>query len=212
MLTLERLKEMLELQDQLEVRIGGADWRSAGHNYKLCIHMECAEILDQYGWKHWKDVDKKPDLDAIAMELVDVWHFAMAYLMLHENFSAEGMHAQLSEAIEEYDSNVERSIEELCIGMSFSMYATGKFPYGNFLGIMGMIGMSFDHLYTLYVSKNVLNWFRQDNGYKEGRYLKNWGGREDNEHLQEICDLLGSDMTAKRLYKELKRTYAVFIK
>lgn len=41
-------------------------------------------------------------------------------------------------------------------------------------------------LFESYVGKNVLNKFRQDNGYKEGTYIKIWkDGREDNEHLMD---------------------------
>lgn len=37
-----------------------------------------------------------------------------------------------------------------------------------------------------YVSKNVLNIFRQEHGYKDGSYVKEWFGQEDNVHLVEI--------------------------
>jgi hypothetical protein len=46
--------------------------------------------------------------------------------------------------------------------------------------------MNPDSLFTRYVGKNVLNVFRQDHGYKEGTYIKQWQGREDNEHLVEV--------------------------
>jgi hypothetical protein len=55
----------------------------------------------------------------------------------------------------------------------------------------------------------VLNFFRQDNGYKEGSYRKMWGGREDNEHLVEIMTVLGSDAAdfQHQLYANLKSRY-----
>ena len=46
--------------------------------------------------------------------------------------------------------------------------------------------MEWTELYCQYVGKNVLNFFRQDHGYKEGSYQKIWRGREDNEYLVEI--------------------------
>jgi hypothetical protein len=39
----------------------------------------------------------------------------------------------------------------------------------------------------------VLNFFRQDNGYKEGTYRKEWNGREDNEYLVEIINDLDAE-------------------
>ncbi len=209
MLTIEQLKEMLDLQEQLEIRISGEDWRTQDYDYPLCIHMECAEIIDHFGWKHWKDIDKAPNVDAIAMELVDIWHFTMAYLLTFENFDADVMYTQLTEAIEEYDREPKRGIIQSCIGMGYSIFATGQFPYGNFIGVMDKIGMGFDKLYILYISKNVLNLFRQDHGYKEGTYHKYWGMKEDNEHLEEIRNSLGNDLNAKSLYDALENRYTL---
>ena len=52
------------------------------------------------------------------------------------------------------------------------------------------VNCSFDQLYRMYVGKNVLNFFRQDHGYKEGTYVKVWGGREDNEHLSDLLAVM----------------------
>ena len=62
----------------------------------------------------------------------------------------------------------------------------------------------------MYVCKNVLNRFRQDQGYKEGSYRKLWAGREDNEHLIEI---LGSvsvepEQMFDMLYQQLELRYS----
>jgi len=40
--------------------------------------------------------------------------------------------------------------------------------------------------YVLYMAKNALNQFRQDNGYKEGTYIKMWGDVEDNSVVQDL--------------------------
>ena len=55
------------------------------------------------------------------------------------------------------------------------------------------LGRGFDDLYRTYVGKNVLNFFRQDHGYRDGSYVKTWDGREDNEHLVEILVVLDVD-------------------
>jgi hypothetical protein len=71
-------------------------------------------------------------------------------------------------------------------------------------------GLDFDALYTAYVGKNVLNFFRQDHGYKEGTYLKTWAGREDNEHLVELMAGLdsASEQFADEVYQALSGRYA----
>ena len=55
---------------------------------------------------------------------------------------------------------------------------------------MNMFGFTFEKLFKFYVGKNVLNKFRQDNGYKTGEYSKVWFGKEDNVHLEEILNKL----------------------
>jgi hypothetical protein len=53
--------------------------------------------------------------------------------------------------------------------------------------------LSSAELYRHCVGKNVLNFFRQDHGYQEGTYIKQWQDREDNEHLSEILASLDAD-------------------
>jgi hypothetical protein len=69
--------------------------------------------------------------------------------------------------------------------------------------------LDFDALYSAYVGKNVLNFFRQDNGYKDGSYIKNWSGREDNEHLVEVRASLdhGAEDFSKQVYDSLESRY-----
>ena len=75
--------------------------------------------------------------------------------------------------------------------------------------IVNQCEMSAYELYRQYVGKNVLNFFRQDNGYKEGTYVKVWEGREDNEHLVEVMDAL--DLTKSEfsdlVYEGLRNRY-----
>ena len=54
--------------------------------------------------------------------------------------------------------------------------------------------------------KNVLNKFRQDNGYKEGTYRKIWNGKEDNVVLSEILSrgIYGMD----EIYANLQKAYS----
>ena len=64
-------------------------------------------------------------------------------------------------------------------------------------------------MYSAYVGKNVLNFFRQDNGYKAGSYVKNWAGREDNEHLVELVAPLdkSAEDFADQVYRALETRY-----
>ena len=48
--------------------------------------------------------------------------------------------------------------------------------------------MKFEKLYSLYIGKNALNIFRQTHGYREGTYIKEWNGVEDNVIMQAILN------------------------
>ena len=74
---------------------------------------------------------------------------------------------------------------------------------------MQLADLPFDELFRMYVGKNVLNFFRQDHGYKDGSYIKVWDGREDNEHLAEILPSLDPDESgfADRVYEQLLAAY-----
>lgn len=68
---------------------------------------------------------------------------------------------------------------------------------------------TFDDIIKLYILKNVLNKFRQDHGYKEGTYVKEWFGKEDNEYLFQIRDELDDSIfeSTDSIYNKLKDIY-----
>lgn len=69
--------------------------------------------------------------------------------------------------------------------------------------------MDSNELYRQYVGKNVLNFFRQDHGYKDGTYHKIWNGREDNEHLVDVLNTLDISLKdySDSVYNGLKQRY-----
>ena len=103
----------------------------------------------------------------------------------------------------------EGDIREAIEQMAQSTIAERSMHYSDFARVMELIGMEFDELYRHYVGKNVLNFFRQDHGYKEGTYVKLWDGREDNEHLAELLAVLDSDSAdfRDRVYEGLRERY-----
>ncbi|MCG8536112.1 MAG: dUTP diphosphatase, partial [Pseudomonadales bacterium] len=78
-----------------------------------------------------------------------------------------------------------------------------------FCQLMQLSEFSNDDLYRQYIGKNVLHFFRQDHGYKEGTYHKLWQGKEDNEHLAEILGNLDaqSGNFQDQVYSELEKRY-----
>lgn len=223
---------MLQLQNQLNDATNGEDWTKGitkngkAINWKRCIYMECAEMVDSFGWKHWKSIDKKPDWQNHQIEVVDVWHFIMSL------------------AIEEYAKNLKGGIEDIAMDISalesLSNIQTDKLQFASqeeviekvenlmrialskatmdlgelvseFFDLVSMSGLNLETLYRLYVGKNILNQFRQDHGYKEGSYIKIWNGDEDNVVMKRIWDEY-NEMTPDILYTKLEKAYLALTK
>jgi len=82
--------------------------------------------------------------------------------------------------------------------------------FSEFFDLVAMSGLNLDSLYRLYVGKNILNQFRQDNGYKEGTYIKVWNDKEDNVVMKSIWET-NSDVTPEFLYEELSKVYVTLV-
>ena len=199
----KQLLVMLDMQDSMNARVN-SDWRNAGNAWYRAIWTECAEMLDHYGWKWWKH--QEPDLEQVRLELVDILHFAMSDYLLQDddnNAVAERIEAELSDP---------RQVDDLRVAIEAMAQTTierQSMHFSDFANLMILLEMDFDSLYRSYVGKNVLNFFRQDHGYKDGSYVKVWNGREDNEHLVDVVSQLDSERDNFRdeVYAGLKERY-----
>ena len=194
---------MLQLQDSMNSKVN-PDWRSAGNEWYRAIWVEAAEMLDHYGWKWWKL--QQPDIMQAKLEVVDIVHFALSIRL--ESGAELGV---IAEEIETGFLNG-RATDDIRTTIELLARETLTDKAAHFAviaGVMQHLDMSFDELFEIYVSKNVLNMFRQDNGYKDGTYIKVWHGREDNEHLAEIIAALDSNATSfsDDIYKALQQAY-----
>ena len=82
-------------------------------------------------------------------------------------------------------SDVHEAVEHLAAAALIERrMAFAAVPY-----LLAAVDADLDTLFAQYVGKNMLNLFRQDNGYREGTYRKLWSGVEDNCHLAEILAL-----------------------
>lgn len=199
----QQIMTMLDLQNDMNTKVH-ADWRTQDFEWYRAIWIECAELLDHYGWKWWKK--QTPDVDQIALELVDIWHFGLS-LMLLSNDSKDVLVDQVEQIFispvisDDFAIDLESFTEKTL--------ATKDFDLQGFARLMAGINMDFETLYVGYVGKNVLNFFRQDYGYKDGSYVKQWNGVEDNEHLVQIVSTLdtSSSAFAKDLYTQMELRY-----
>ena len=199
----QQLATMLELQGNMNTKVH-AEWRDQDFEWYRAIWVECAELLDHYGWKWWKK--QTPDVDQIALELVDIWHFGLSLLLLSgDDLETIGDRVIAGFADQQGSDDFASDLEEF----TAQTLVTKEFDIAGFARLMDGINMDFETLYVGYVGKNVLNFFRQDNGYKDGSYYKQWCGKEDNEHLVEIVAQLDTSAASFKddLYSQMQSTY-----
>jgi len=222
---MDKLYSMLKLQNELNDSTNGKSWESGvSKNSKVidwyrCIYMESCELIDSYPWKHWKSIDAEVDRENIKIETVDIWHFVLSQAIKEARVNKKSL-KELSEEISSKDyfqnylktpkrelKSIYEEIEvvEKLIESSIKRAKVDELFEG-FFEVAKVANLSFDELYSLYVGKNILNQFRQDNGYKSGEYKKIWKNREDNEILQDIL-LKNPNISPKELYEELDKIY-----
>lgn len=200
----EQLVAMLEMQDRMNAKVH-PQWRSQNFPWYRAIWIESAELMDHQGWKWWKH--QTADREQVLLELVDIWHFGLSDL-LQGGQSTEQVAASLSEVFALPETNDEFLI--LVERFAGQVLTQRRFVLDQFLPLLAAAGLSLDQLFRHYVGKNVLNFFRQDNGYKSGTYRKLWQGKEDNEHLAEVLKALDSNSAsfADDVYHALRERYA----
>ncbi len=201
---IQQFAHMLELQHRMNSKVH-PDWFNQGFAYYRALWIECGELMEHYGYKWWKH--QEPDMEQVHLEIVDIWHFGLS--MLIDGRPMADIATEMDQALEQA-SLVELGILEATEALVAQTLSTRFFSVAHFWQLLLAAGMSADQLYRSYVGKNVLNFFRQDHGYKDGSYQKIWQGREDNEHLVEISDALQVPATEfeTELYAALKQRYA----
>jgi dimeric dUTPase (all-alpha-NTP-PPase superfamily) len=200
---LDQFIAMLAMQNKMNIKVH-PKWIEQNFAWHRALWIECGELIDHYGYKWWKK--QTPEMEQVKLEIVDIWHFGMS--MLLDGRSVELIAADLVADLNKNSIPI-RGVLEATEELATSVLATRKFSITDFTAMLNSAEMTMDDLYIDYVGKNVLNFFRQDNGYKEGTYIKNWAGREDNEHLVELAAELekSADNFSEQLYQALDLRY-----
>ncbi|HMM75810.1 MAG TPA: dUTP diphosphatase [Gammaproteobacteria bacterium] len=183
-----KARVMLQMQDDMNARVD-RDWIERGREWYRAVWIECAELMDHYGgWKWWKK--SAGDREQALLEIVDIWHFGLSMRITPARDFGRAAAAIAAEwrsplACAGFLDGVER--------LALAALGERRFEVAAIPALLAELGRGYDDLYRAYVGKNVLNFFRQDHGYRDGSYLKSWHGREDNEHLVEVLADLDSD-------------------
>jgi len=223
---MDKILQMLQLQQQLNDATNGEDWEKGVTkngkiiDWKRCIYLECAELIESYPWKHWKNIDAQPDYANIKIEAVDIWHFIMSQALedykvknlgsiedLAKNINTLSNFSNFTTDITPTTKNYYEQIEvvEVLMKTLFCDEATERLME-TFIDVAIISGLNLHTLYKLYIGKNILNKFRQDHGYKDNSYIKIWNGKEDNVIMQNILST-DTNISPKELYEALEKIY-----
>ncbi len=225
---MQQILEMLKLQQALNDSTNGEGWEKGVTkngkliDWKRCIYMESAELIDSFAWKHWKAINQEPDWENIRIEAVDIWHFVLSLLLQEYKLHNKGSIEALSEhivsqegysAFSKLDYRPEADTYEIIKmveSMMFDVLKSEGFDLdaliNDFFTMALHCGVNLQKLYMLYIGKNILNRFRQDHGYKEGSYIKIWNGSEDNVVMLSLM-VANPSYGAEELYTALSGAY-----
>lgn len=192
MINFKQIPSMLSLQNTMNNTVN-PEWCSLNWDWFRASMLEGAEAVEHHGWKWWKAQTK--DIPQLQMEIVDIWHFYLSQFLKTAN-GDEAVAAQLIESHYQhfndqpvvfdgrnYDLSSLDLLEklDLLIGLS----AAKRLHVPLLINLVYATGMDWDMFFAQYVKKNILNIFRQKNGYKQGTYHKEWFNKEDNVFLVE---------------------------
>lgn len=207
-------RSMLLLQDTMNRKIH-PHWEREGFAFLRAVLVESAEALEHYGWKWWKK--QQPDMVQLRIELVDIWHFLLSSYLVRSQGEPDNAALYI---VREWTSPPDFKFDEHTYQLSTldmhqrlellaALSAVRRIHLPLVVSLFESCQMSVESLYLGYVSKNILNHFRQDHGYKTGEYVKIWAGREDNEHMDDLLKNLNPESAdlPERLYDALRERY-----
>ena len=226
---MNKLLSMLKLQQQLNDATNGQGWEHGTTkegkqiNWRRCVYMESAEMIDSFGWKHWKSIAQPTDYANLQIEIVDVWHFIMSLVLedgihrekeTHEQMAiwmaqTDGYEMLCTQNAPAFASDEALMLKiETIMRRSLEPAINGDLEkmVDDFFRLSVMGALNLDELYRLYVGKNILNQFRQDHGYKAGSYIKIWNGLEDNAVMKKAWEDR-PDMSPSELYEVMTKAY-----
>lgn len=204
-------KTMVELQHKFNKQVA-EDYLDKNFNWNSAIIVESGELLESLGYKWWKK--QIPDMDNVKVEAIDLLHFVISDT-LNRNYIIDKTSPNIIEdTVKEftqyftedlfYPELEENEISILIDKLNFDDY--GRFAIMK--NLFKQLSMTNEDIYIAYIVKNCLNKFRQDNGYKEGTYVKIWNGREDNIVAYEVAKAIGTcEQLFDLLYRNLETYY-----
>ena len=207
-------KVMVNLQHKLNIQTAGENYLEKNLNWNSAIIAESGELLDSLGYKWWKK--QEPDMENVKVEAIDLLHFVISDT-LQMNYDIRNFSDILNSTIRDF----EVGFKEISINLKNSkllklidLLNTDRLSrFIVMKAIFEKLEMSNEDVYIAYITKNCLNKFRQNNGYKDGTYIKTWwDNREDNVVAFDLASIIGPKETLfDELYESLTAYYIKYV-
>lgn len=219
--TVEQVEKLLAMQDQLNSYIH-PEWKKQYFDWDFAIIDECREIKEHLGWKWWKEGYKQglteQNRKQVQLEVIDILHFVLSRVCQGE-WDVKDVTRWFNEGV----SWVDGTMDEIVYCMLQEAVNSGVDICERWTALANLSGLTTEQVIETYTQKFVLNKFRQDHGYKDGSYCKEWKFehyigddllpyfQEDNEVLADIVGMLqeeGQDTCDEQvLYMRLEELY-----
>jgi hypothetical protein len=208
-------KSKVELMCDMQERLNNhtfPTWKTANLDWSTALMTETSEMIESIGWKWWKQI--VPDVPNVKVEIIDLFHFFMSFHLVRPIYKTE-IAANMSNYLKSsYESKIK---QEDVINTSKKFIASVLLPgysntYKNLADLIAFYFDDFDEFARGYLTKNILNTFRQNNGYKDGTYKKMWAHKdtlvEDNVvAFKEASKLTIDEEFEINLIKKLNKAY-----
>lgn len=216
--TVEQVEKLLAMQDTLNCYIH-LEWKKQNFDWNFAIIDECREIKEHLGWKWWKEGYKvgltEQNRKQVQLEVIDILHFVLS--IAGKGSIDPIVVTNWINNRNNWDSN---GWDEDINWMMQNAFTESPDIYEAWHILAVASGLTTEQVLETYTQKFVLNKFRQDHGYKDGSYCKEWqlawnsfepATWEDNEVLSIITTRrkdAGQDTTDEQaLYNELELLY-----
>lgn len=167
--TEEQLAKLMTMQDELNTYIH-PEWKLQNFDWNTAIIDECQEILEHLGWKWWKKGYRtgltEGNKAQVQLEVIDILHFLIS-LDVQEGVKAADLLALVNGGF--CSNNIWATVDWVR-----NDAATGTLTMCMWAELAHSVDLTTEQVLETYTQKFVLNKFRQDHGYKDGSYVKEW--------------------------------------
>lgn len=200
----QKLENCIVLQDEMNSLVN-PNWKKARYPFQRAAWMEMVEALSTTNWKWWKQ--QSPDQYQLKLEMVDILHFMLSDGILKGISGIQVNNIWQTTKLKFHPSMTNDAEDIFYYGEMFIECAIrGDLFWNHYFNTMLAMGIDFKDIVDMYIGKNTLNIFRQKHGYKDGSYIKEWFGAEDNKTLENIM-IQNPSFNSTEIYNALELAY-----